>query len=221
MEDLDFMLEPDSHVYTMRGSVVPGCTSILTALARKPMDMIPKKILDHATAHGKAVHRAVELAVWDDIDRRTLQRRTRICLSRWDQWCEDNRVKPFLLPPKALRLYPWLGGKRLLVEVPMVHPIWRYGATPDLGLALVRDHLSTVEVKATSTNNDATALQTAAQEGLINYFLEPFGLKVEERYGVRLSDKIPKADVVRYKDKSDFATWLSFLNVSNWRSIHW
>jgi len=221
MEELDFVLEPDSHVYTMRGSVVPGCTSILTALARKPMDGIPKRIWDHATARGKAVHRAVELCIREDLDRRRLQREVKTRLDRWERWVEENRVKPVLLPVKALRMYPWLNGSRMLLEVPMVHPVWRYGATPDLGLCEVRGSLSLVEVKATSTNNDATALQTGAQEGIVNYFLEPFGMRVEDRYGVRLSDKIPKADVVRYKDKSDFATWLSFLNVSNWRALHW
>lgn len=215
MDDFEFELEFDNHRYTLNGSEVPATTRILE-LARKPFDGIPAEVLQHAQDRGKAVHKAVELLMKKDLDNRQLQREIRMRLSRWEQFMEEWKVEPVELPIKNY-MQGFFGG--VLCEVPMVHPVYCFGVTADVGIAMVDGTLSVIEVKATSSHNDATGLQMASQLNTVNYFFEKHGYKVEERYGVRL---VPdqKPDVKRYKDKGDWGTFLSFLNVSNWRKVH-
>lgn len=215
IEDLDFELEPDDHRYTLNGSEVPATTRILE-LARKSLDGIPRKVLDNARDRGKAVHKAVELYMKDDLDRRQLQREVKVRLDRFCRFMDFHKAEPVTLPVKNY-LPTFFGG--VLCEVPMVHPLWKFGVTPDIGVILVEGALSVVEIKATSTHNDATALQMASQLNTINYFLEPHGYKVEERYSVRLSSD-QKPDVRRYTSNADWGSFLSFLNVHNYRKVH-
>lgn len=215
MSDFEFDLEPDDHRYTLNGSEVPATTRILE-LARKPFDGVPRLVLENARQRGKAVHKAIELYMKDDLDKRQLQREIKLRLDRWCRFMDFHRVEPVTLPVKNY-VPTFFGG--VLCEVPLVHPLWKFGVTPDVGICLVEGVLAVVEAKATSTHNDATALQMASQINTINYFFEPHGYKVEERWSVRLSSD-DKPDVRRYKNESDWGCFLSFLNVTNWRKVH-
>ncbi len=215
MSDDYFELEPDDHRYLFNGSEVPATTRVLE-LARKSLAGIPVKVLQNAQERGKAVHRAVELYMKNDLDRRQLQREVKIRLDRFCRFMDFHKVEPVVLPLKNY-MPTFMGG--ILCEVPMVHPIWRFGVTPDIGVCLVEGSLSVVEIKATSTHNDATALQMASQLNTLNHFLEPHGFKVEERWSVRLTSD-EKPDVRRYRGTVDWSSYLSFLNVYNWRKVH-
>ena len=215
-EDLDFELEPDTHRYIYKGSEVPASTRILE-LARKPLDGIPRQALALATERGNSCHTAVELHIREDLDKDSLTREIGARLDSWKFFEDDYKVTPLqLYSADVPRMFAHKMKDGLLLEVPLVHPVFMYGVTPDLGLAIVNGALSTVEVKATSTNNDATALQLASQVKAIEHW---FNVKVEERYGVRLVPN-KRPDVMRYTDKADWATFLSFMNVSNWRKVH-
>lgn len=205
-QDLEFELDPDTHVYTWNGAKRPACTEIL-ALARKPFTGIPKDVLARATERGKSVHRAVHLHTIDDLDKRTLTQLIRIRLEKWEQFIREYDVKPIWV--KQLGKY--------LSEVPLIHPIYSYGVTPDLGAAMVLGRPSVIEVKAVSSHNDATALQTAAQLKAVQYLFPE--LDVEDRWAVRLPPE-GRPDVLQYTNSTDWATYLSFMNVYNWRKSH-
>lgn len=214
-QELEFDLEPDDHRYTFNGKEVPATTRVLS-LARPSMENIPKKAVEIARSRGKAVHKAVELHAKDDLDRRELTREVKLRFDRYMRFLDFYKVEIVKLP--VLNYFPtFFGGA--FAEVPMVHPLWQFGVMPDLGIVLVEGTLSTVEVKVTSTHSQATALQLASQVNTINYFMEKHGYKVEERYSLRLTSDA-KPDVRRYRDSSDWATYLSFLNVYNWRRVN-
>lgn len=215
MEEFEFELEPDEHRYTLNGSEVPATTRILE-LASKSLAGIPRKVLEEARVRGNEIHKAIELHMKDDLDKRTLRRDVRVRFDRFLRFMDFHRVEPIELPV-AKYVPTFFGG--VLCEVPLVHPIWKFGVTPDIGICLVDGALSVVEIKARSTHSDATALQMASQLNTINFFFEAHGYRVEERYSVRLTSD-EKPDVRRYKDVADWPTFLSFLNVSNWRKVH-
>lgn len=238
IDDLDFELEPDDHIYRIDGMTVPSCSHILE-LARNPIlgmswerlamiergelpeVRVPKQVLRsiaHARKRGNAVHRAVELHEKRDLDRRKLTREVSCRLDLWRFFKDEYKVRPVPI----LKLPKWWPdpSSNILCEIPLVHPDLMFGVTADCGLFEIQGELGVIEVKATSTNNDATALQLASQERTINYFFENSVGRVEARYGVRLDPRRRRAEVIRYRDRADFSTFLSFMNVSNWRSIH-
>lgn len=211
-EDVDFWLEPDSHRYEFRGSEVPACTRALE-LARPSLAGVPRDTLEIARVRGQSCHKAVELHAKDDLDRRYLKRAIRERFHSWEIFLEEWKVEPLPVPEKF-----WIPQMThpILVEVPLVHPVFMYGVTPDLGLCLVNGAVSTVEAKATSSHNDATALQTASQVAAIDYFFSKFA-KVERRFAVRMVPN-ERPDVLCYKDPSDWGMFTSFLNVNRWRA---
>lgn len=215
MDEFFFELEPDDHRYLFNGSEVPATTRILE-LARNSLAGVPSKVIENARNRGNAIHKAVELHVKRELDRRQLQREIKLRFDRFLRFCDFYRVEFVELPVKPY-LPSFFGGQ--LCEVPLVHPVFMFGVTPDLGIAVVEGALTTVEVKATSLHNDATALQTSSQQNTINHFFEKHGYKVERRCSVRLTSD-DKPDVRFYKDTSDWATFLSFMNVYNWRKVH-
>lgn len=217
MDDKDFYfeLEPDDHRYTLNGAEVPATTRILT-LARNSLDGVPKKVLEKARERGVEVHKAVELHMKNDLDKRTLRLETKYRFERFLRFMDFYKVRPVELPV-ANYCPTFYGGQ--LCEVPLVHPLWKFGVTADIGICDVEGALTVVEVKATSIHSDATALQTASQQATINHFFEKHGYKVERRCSVRLTSD-DKPDVRWYKDTSDWSMFLSFLNVSNWRKVH-
>jgi hypothetical protein len=221
LDELDFWLEPDSHVYTYMGASVPACTATLE-LARPPLDTMPKHVLAKATQRGRDTHKAVELHAKGDYDGRTGSEAVRSRMRQWQQFLSDYNVE-FIKVDTSRIASPLLRAlfdkSRLLVEIPLVHPVFHFGVTPDIGLALVHRVPSLIEVKATSRHNRATALQTAAQKATINYIFGgiPGFPKVEGRYGVRLTGH-GKADVKPYRDETDWSSYMSFLNVHNFRA---
>lgn len=215
MDEFEFELEPDEHRYTIGGSEVPATTRVLE-LARNSLAGVPRKVLEHARLRGNAVHKAIELLMRNDLDKRYLTREVKFRLDRWQRFMDFYKVEPIELPVKNY-FHNFFGGQ--LLEVPLVHPVFKFGVTPDVGLCLVEGDPALVEIKAVSTHNAATALQTASQQATINHFMEPHGFKVQERWSVRLTSD-EKPDVRRYRDPTDWSTYLSFLNVSRFRQIN-
>lgn len=206
-EELELEFDPDTHTYVWNGAKRPSCTEVLT-LARKPLDRIPKDVLDRATERGKSVHHAVHLHTIKDLYKPSMTQAIRLRIKWWEWFLKEYNVKP--IPSKQLK-----GG--FISEVPLVHPIFGFGVTPDLGAAMVLDVPSVVEVKAVSVLNDSTALQTAAQLKTVQHIFPE--LEVQDRYVVQLfPDKRPNVEC--YRDSTDWATYLSFMNVFNWRRSH-
>jgi hypothetical protein len=212
----DFWLEPDSHVYTLNGGVVPACTETLS-IVRPSLDDIPRKVLKRATDRGKDVHKAVELRSKNDYDARTGSMEIKARMKQWEWFLREYRVRLIPVDVSLIRqpmLRALFDASRLLVEIPLVHPIYKFGVTADVALAEIMGRIGLIEVKATSTHNKATALQTAAQKETINYVFRGVIPPIEVRYGVRLTG-VGKPDVRLYDDETNWMTYLSVLNTYN------
>src|SRR5690348_16409857 len=62
----ELLFEPDNHVYTVNGIVVPSVTQILEPLV--DFSKIPAAVLEYAKLRGEAVHLACELYDQNDLD---------------------------------------------------------------------------------------------------------------------------------------------------------
>jgi hypothetical protein len=210
-----FELEPDEHRYTANGSEVPATTRILE-LARNSLEDIPKRVVAVARDRSIVLHDAVRLHMSSDLDKRTLQKDVKLRFDQVLRFMDFHRVRPIQLPPANYGIPTFLGG--IMCEVPLVHPIFRFGVTPDIGICEIEKEVGLVEVKGTSLHGPATALQTASQQATINHFFAKHGFEVKTRWSVRVWGD--GYDVRQYKDKSDWPTFLSFMNVYNWRKVN-
>lgn len=200
-------LEPESHRYTLDGVVIPGCTQVLAAMGATPgFNFLTPEQLEFYRSRGHAVHKAVELSIRGELDKRTLdQKEVKPYLIGWERFCNDHKVDV-----KKLR-------GEMFVELPLHHRSFRYGVTPDV-VAAVDGKEGVVEIKATSAHCPATGIQTAAQLIAVRdvYSLGPLA----NRIGLRLLREEPYYDMRYYTERSDEAVWLSLLNSYNWLTKH-
>jgi hypothetical protein len=78
--------------------------------------------LDFYRSRGHAVHRAVELSIRGELDKRTLdQKEVKPYLIGWERFCNDHKVDVWAMQDDS----PF-------VEVPLHHSAYRYGVTPDV-----------------------------------------------------------------------------------------
>jgi len=199
-------LEPDSHVYRLDGTVIPGCTQVLAAMGCTPgFQWLTPDQLEFYRSRGHAIHKAVELAIKGTLDKRTIADEINPYLIGWDRFCNDHEVDVFEVDDKPF------------VEWPIHHPAFRYGVTPDV-VALVDGEDTVVEIKATSAHAPATGLQLAAQALAVGT-VSP-GYRGAQRMGLRLLQDEPYYDMRYYTERSDEAVWLSLLNSYNWLKKH-
>ncbi len=211
------MAEPElefddiSHRYTLDGVTIPSCTQVLAAMGCTPgFNWLTPDQLAFYRSRGHAVHKAVELAVKGTLDKRTIAAEINPYLIGWDRFCNDHRVD----------FFEW-NGNVVFVEVPLHHPVFRYGVTPDV-VAVVDGKDSVVEIKATSSHAPATGLQLAAQLLAVRNELKSFarGEKHTCRIGLRLLTDEPYYDLRFYTERSDEAVFLSLLNSYVWLKSH-
>ncbi len=200
-------LEPESHRYTLDGVVIPGCTSVLAAMGATPgFNFLSPSDLEFYRSRGHAVHSAVEYSVKGTLDRRTLVEEVRPYLIGWERAVNDLGIEVL-----TFREGPF-------VEVPLCHPIYRYGVKPDV-VAQVRlfNDSGPIEVKATSAHAPATGIQLGSQLIAVRHVMPDIG---KLRIGLRLLPKEPFYDYRVYDDRADEAVWLSLLNSFNWLTKH-
>lgn len=204
-------LEIESHRYTLDGVTIPGCTHVLAAMGCTPgFNFLSLEDLEFYRSRGHAVHKAVELSIRGELDKRTLhQTEVKPYLIGWERFCNDHKVK----------VYDYEDG--LFTEIPLNHSAFRYGVTPDVvGVADGKD--SVIEIKATSAHAPATGLQLAAQLLAVRDRLKTFARSNQytNRIGLRLLKAEPYYDMKIYDERSDEAVWLSLLNSYNWLTRH-
>lgn len=204
-------LEPESHRYTLDGVTIPGCTQILAAMGATPGFLwLSPADLEFYRSRGHAIHRGVELAIKGELDKRTISDEINPYLIGWDRFCEDHRVDVWETH--------WRGqGDEPFVEIPIYHPVYRYGVTPDV-VAKVDGQNCVIELKATSSHAPATGLQLASQALAVNEVIP--GYRNAQRIGLRLLPKEPYYDMKIYTERSDEAVFLSMLNTFNFLSKH-
>lgn len=203
MNDLEIELDDIDHRYTLGGIEVPGCTRVLSAMgAITDFRFLADDERAYYQSRGHSGHRAVELLIRGELDRRTLPGIIKGYLKSWEIGVEEYGVEPIMVDGEPF------------VEKILAHSVFRYGVRPDLA-ARVRRVPSVVELKLTSAHNDATALQTASQLLAARQKIP----ELRDRYAFRL---IPneKPEVKKYSDPTDEGVWLSMLNSYNWLSKH-
>lgn len=200
-------LDIDSHRYTLDGVTIPGCTSVLAAMGATPgFNFLSPSDLEFYRSRGHAVHSAVEYSVKGTLDRRTLVEEVRPYLKGWERAVNDLGIEPL-----KFRGEPF-------VEVPLCHPLYRYGVKPDV-VAFVGmfGDSGPIEVKATSAHAPATGIQLGSQLIAVRNVMPDIG---KLRLGLRLLPVEPFYDYRIYNDPADEAIWLSLLNSFNWLTKH-
>lgn len=204
-------LDDLTHVYRLDGAIIPGCTAVLASMGAAPgFNFLTPDELEFYRSRGHAVHKAVELSIRGGLDKRTLDvKEVKPYLRGWEKFCEEKKVEVFRLDGD------------LFTEIPLHHPSFRYGVTPDVaGSADLGDgkrQSGVIEIKATSAHAPATGLQLAAQLLAVRSKLPKIGTM---RVGLRLLTEHPFYDMRPYSERSDEAVFLSLLNGFNWRSKH-
>jgi hypothetical protein len=200
-------LDIDSHRYTLDGVTIPGCTSVLAAMGATPgFNFLSPSDLEFYRSRGHAVHSAVEYSVKGTLDRRTLVEEVRPYLKGWERAVNDLGIEPLIFRGEPF------------VEIPLCHPLYRYGVKPDV-VAFVRMFKDSgpIEVKATSAHAPATGIQLGSQLIAVRHVLPEIG---KLRLGLRLLPVEPFYDYRIYNDPADEAIWLSLLNSFNWLTKH-
>jgi hypothetical protein len=200
-------LDIDSHRYTLDGVTIPGCTSVLAAMGATPgFNFLSPSDLEFYRSRGHAVHSAVEYSVKGTLDRRTLVEEVRPYLTGWERAVNDLGIEPLIFRGEPF------------VEIPLCHPLYRYGVKPDV-VAFVRMFKDSgpIEVKATSAHAPATGIQLGSQLIAVRHVLPEIG---KLRLGLRLLPVEPFYDYRIYNDPADEAIWLSLLNSFNWLTKH-
>lgn len=204
-------LEPEDHIYRLRGVEIPGCTSVLTAVGAAPTFwFLTPDELEYYRSRGQAVHKMIELYIKGTLDKRTIPHEIKPYLIGWERFCNDYDVNVISLPYKGLPSDPF-------TEIPLHHGGFRYGVTPDV-VAVVKGHIGVIELKATSAHSPATQIQTAAQALAAE---DALGFHVDgPRYACRLLPEEPYYDPKMYTERGDRSTWIGMLSTYNWLKRH-
>ena len=196
-------LEPESHTYTLRGTEIPGCTDVLTAMGAAPSFwFLTDAELEFYSSRGKAVHKMVELSIKGALDKRTMVKDIKPYLIGWERFVNDYNVEVVNAGTTADGNGDHRQGP--FTEISLHHEAYRYGVTPDV----------VAKVKATSAFSAATELQTAAQLLAVEQALR---VKLKgDRWAVRLMPQEPYYEPKHYTERGDASTWIGMLSAYNW-----
>lgn len=205
MAELELDLE--SHVYTLDGVRIPGCTQVLAAIGATPgFQWLNPQQLEFYRDRGTAVHSCVEFSVRKSLDRRTIDPQVKGYLIGWERAQNDLQIEVLDLDGEPF------------VEMPLCHPIYRYGVKPDVVAYVgIYGDSGPVEIKATSVHCPATGIQLGSQLIAVRHVMPTIG---KLRLGLRLLPDEPYYDAKVYTERSDEAVWLSMLNTYNWLTQH-
>lgn len=181
-----------SHTYRRDGVKVPGVTSILKPLY-SDLRFVGADLLEWKSSLGKAVHRAVELHVKDDLVYDSL----------------DPIVAAYFA--QYLNFEGDVGFKPAAAEI-MVYSSLGYAGTFDL-LGALGKFTGLVDLKITSTLSPAVRLQTAAYQ---HAHKEMTG-QCPKRYALRLTpDRYRLEPYETRTDTPDFAAFMGLLSAYRW-----
>ncbi len=196
MSDLRF--DEATHTYTLDGKVLPSVTQVLKPLYN--FDGIPPEVLERKRQIGTAVHKAIELALLDDLNSASLAPEVAPYFAAWTRFKAEFR-------PESQG-----GGSEVRVHTAS------YAGTVDLITGRV-GHSDTwvIDFKTSAQVGPIVALQTAAYAHAAREMgAVPHGPK---RAALHL---LPTGlyKLIEHKDRADTSTFLSLLNVFNWRAQH-
>jgi hypothetical protein len=192
---LDF--DEASHTYRLDGRPVPSVTQVLDPLM--VWDGIPPDVLELARVRGGYVHEACDLLDRGQLDWATLDPALVPYVEGYQNWLADSDVTI------------------VASELRVCHRPLRYAGTLDR-LAMLRDALCLVDIKATAVVPLTVGPQTAAY---LEATKETSGAKVRRRHCLHLNPKHPRGYKLHaLTEPGDFSVFVSALNVYNWRQRH-
>jgi hypothetical protein len=174
---------------------LPRVTGILQAEGLIDFSRVPDRIMKPAQEFGTAFHLARHL-----FDKGTL-----------DEQSLSDPLKPYLAGYKLFKKD--FGFKVSISESEQQFISEKYGfkGTPDLW-PVIKGKRTLIDTKTSTNMYPATAIQTAAYQIL----LEEAGIKIQARWGVKFSEN-GLYKIEPYTKLSDKTTFLSALNVYNWK----
>ena len=190
---LDIEFDPGPHRYRLRGKVVPSVTQILAPLV--DLSGIPAQILERARYRGQLAHEVCDLdnkgalANIDDLDPSII-----MFLCAWREWQAQT-------------------GAVIQSEFRVASYEFGYAGTID-NVALIRDRLTLVDLKATAEIPKPVGPQTAAYA---RAYYDTTGQKIQDRIVVRLDQRESRTRSQRLNDPADWSVFHSCLNIYKWK----
>ena len=182
------------HEYRLEGALLPGVTQILKPL--QDFSAVPEDILERSANFGTAVHLAT--ALWDqnDLDMDSLDTAIVPYLEAWKRFCDETKIT------------------FEAIEAQVVSKKYRYAGTLDR-IGFLNGKPTVIDIK-TGLTNPVIGVQLA---GYLVGWNETHVLKTTRRASVSLrKDGSYRLDF--WDDKSDWATFLSLLQIHNWQLAH-
>jgi len=186
---MNLAFDEATHTYSLDGKVVPSVTQILNIA--NDFGFVNKDVLDRASKFGTAVHKATELYDACDLNEATL----------------DIALLPYL---DAWKMFLSNTNFRVISSEARVYSKHGYAGTFDR-LGYLNGRLTLLDIKTSTTVARSTSLQLAAYE---QAYKEMHDMQIEQLISVQLK---PCAYTIRHHDdRTDFLTFLNFLNVYKW-----
>ena len=186
---MNLAFDEATHIYSLDGKVVPSVTQILNIA--NDFGFVNKDVLDRASKFGTAVHKATELYDACDLNEATL----------------DIALLPYL---DAWKMFLSNTNFRVISSEARVYSKHGYAGTFDR-LGYLDGRLTLLDIKTSTTVARSTSLQLAAYE---QAYKEMHDMQIEQLISVQLK---PCAYTIRHHDdRTDFLTFLNFLNVYKW-----
>jgi hypothetical protein len=189
------LFDEETHTYRLGGRVLPGVTRIIEPL--RSWEGVPLDVLERKSALGTAVHMATHFHDKGTLDESSLTDEVRGYLEGWRRFLRENagRVK---LQHRELKVCHRALGFAGTLDVEMLYD----------GDLEISDLKSGMKHRVHGVQVAGYALARMHEQGWTNYpkrsaiYLFPDG-----RY-----ERVP------YTKASDYPTFLSMLNLTNWRS---
>ena len=184
----NFTFDEAAHHYHVAGVRWPSVTEVLQPL--QMLEGIPWSVLEAAAKFGTHVHQACHLFNLDQLDRKALDPALAPYLDAWER---------FLLDTKAVVVAS---------EQRVAHARYRYAGTLDVILRW-NSRRVLMDYKSAAVMPRITGPQTAG-------YAEAVGEPRIDRAGIHLRPD-GTYRVHRYNGRGDLNTFISALNIHNWR----
>lgn len=178
----------DTHQYFVDGKEYPSVTTILHSL--NDFSFVNKELLERAAKFGTAVHKATELYDNNQLDIDFLDPELMPYLEAWDMFLHDYKPEILSIEQRVASMYGYAGT------------LDRYVA--------IKGKRAIIDIKSGTVVPKYTGLQLSAYEQAIT----EGGGSVCQRYVVHLQPY--KYKVIPFKNKTDFITFKSALNLYRW-----
>lgn len=200
-----FQFDESTHIYSRKGSVIPGCTRILEHGGLTNYELVKNSIMERKSQLGRAVHSATHFYDQDDLDWNSLDDETK---ARTDAWADFRAKTGFVPRQREVQCIACVNGME-------------YGMQIDAE-GLIKKVDALVEIKITCEIMPSHGIQLAgyalglpmnATESALARFYQ------RKRYAVQLLPS-GKAKLWPFEDPKDAEVFMWALGLANWKLKH-